>query len=226
MGLIEKMKDRYSIEDVNGDLILVRFSDSHRKKLSRYPYKIFLNIGNITINSDTDIEKMKEKGKLIETTEIDIYKEFYNWDEETYHYNLHGCDIRTTEYLDNILKDIGFIKVLNGHKEESMTDVLKINPATYLGKTKDNEWCYQVAYQQGVDNYNIQRIYFKNKPSPSDITIAQEIDSMKFYLIYNGLGVKLTFNCWKCGRSVHWLDTFHNSFNSKLEGLKEKYCGC
>jgi hypothetical protein len=84
-------------------------------------------------------------------------------------------------------------------------------------------YCAELSYRTEIDDYNVETIIFKKMPSEKDVVIARLIESIPFYMQFKGL--KPTFTCWECGRTVHWLD-IEGDIEQKYKLWKEKYCGC
>ena len=109
------------------------------------------------------------------------------------------------------------INVYNGFMNSSDIDI--------YGYEVDSEkrFCAELSYQTNVDDYCTETHIFINIPSQEDVHTAIDINNLLFKFDHGGL--KPEFNCWECGRFVHWLDR-DGDFKTKKFGLEEKYCGC
>lgn len=223
--IIEQIKEYYTIEDNNGRLTL---SDGdYKKNLFKTGSSVVLTFGKKV--KKEDVEKEIELGNVIKIPEIDIYKLYFNWDDERYSMERYGYDLRTSEYLANTQKNIGYIETKHGWDEIELTEsrsfpIFSIAVGkSELGVTESNKWCYQFGYPAGIDDYNIEKIYFNKRPNKQDIIMARQIETIKLNFFLRR--ARPEFTCWECGSRNHWLD-IPGELGDKVENLKEKYCGC
>ena len=232
MTNLEKIKSYYKIEEKRGQLGLI--SPNGKKKIFPMPsYKLPIYItfdkkveGSSKEEKKAFAEKKVEEGEFLKILALDLYREYYDWSEEDEYFHVHGFSKRTGSYLDAVLENIGYIKTIHGYDEadyEGETVALDayFNASGELGLTKEGEWCASLHYQTAIDDYNVEKIYFKNKPSTNDVRIAVDIKDLKFKFAYKGL--KEVFTCWECGHKRHWLD-IEDDFTQKYNKLEEKCC--
>ena len=224
--VIEKLKEYYHLEDRDGRLFIWKEGMDKPQFIPKGNRTLCFTFGRKL--SEDELEVEVEKGNVIKIKEIELYREFYDWDEETYLMELHGYDKRTKDYFEKVKKEIGYVRTVYGHEEWELKKRESLNiywnaVDGVLGLAGDGLWCYQLSYQTTIDDYNIEKILFYRKPSVEDIKIARKIEELDidFYL----KKIRPTFRCWECGGKTHWLDV-PGDFNQKYESLHERYCGC
>lgn len=221
-GLLERILSYYDIEEIDGtDLVLIDKHKGERMVLCKFNYPIYLAFGNDISNTKEGIQDAIENGKVLETTEIDIYCAYYRWDVTQKHYELSGVDERTVEFFLYLKSRVGFIEREHAVDEKTITDPLWVLDGI-SGKTKDGRWCYQYTEQPSIEDLDDTRIYYKSRPNAEMIQTILQIEELENMFKYR----KLTFICWECRRRVHWLDTSHSDLFAKAKGLKDEYCGC
>lgn len=183
----------------------------------------------IILKFDIDSEDRDEilKSGGIEITPHELFKALFpeEWEKHKHRYE----DKRTESYLEKVKNSIGLIDIKHGHEEESLDSVSRIslffNTSTVeVGRNKDGVWVAQYTMRTDVDDYDIVRMYFKNKPYEDTIKNAALIDEIESYFYFRGYD-KAKFRCWECGREAHWLD-IEGNLQEKWHGLSEQYCGC
>lgn len=157
--------------------------------------------------------------------------------------NFYILDDRTQAYFDTIKNNIGYVNTNNswygikeilGKKEAPYTEFEKV--VEYEGyanssvieifgyKINDEQrYCAELVYQTAIDDYNVETHIFTKRPSKENVMMIREINKTILYIEIGKL--KPFFTCWECGRKVHWLDNEEN-IETKIEWLKDRYCGC
>lgn len=137
-------------------------------------------------------------------------------------------DERTKRYLKEWKDKIGLVSVKRGYEEEKLNSVeeikVYINTSDIkIGKNEGGMWVAQFSQRVGIDDYNITRMYFLNKPDASMIRMADLISNIENYFAVNS--DKVYFDCWECGCRSHWLD-IDGDLKEKWDNFCEQYCGC
>lgn len=153
-------------------------------------------------------------------------------------------DERTKNYFAAIRKNIGFIGTNYGWdgieellKKKGLLETAELKKVkAYDGYANSTEisiysyiingqqrYCAELSYQTDIDDYCVETHIFSKMPSQEDVFTIRDIDSLEFKLKRGELQPE--FNCWECGRHVHWLDR-DGEFSIKKNGLEEQYCGC
>jgi hypothetical protein len=219
MSVLEKIKSFYEIENKYGILRIKKGED--KKYLTKDDQPTYFTFGKNVPPERLDEEA--EKGNIIKTTGFEIYKEYFNWDEDTCHKERYGYSKRTKAYLDGIKNKLGFVKSKYDYEFEELTAKEEVGYRCSIGKTKDGLWCYQQSIRTDIDDYTVEKLYFNRKPSKKAVETMQSIIDLENNFYFQHL--KEVFTCWECGRDVHWLDV-DGDFNTKANALFEKYCGC
>lgn len=230
-NLKQRIIDYYNPEILgNGEGLFLNV-DGKKHSVPKSERNILLTFGADT-NQETAEEDI-ENSKIVKITGIDLYDLFFEWTSDEKCRQLNGYGLRTKAYLDNIKEEMGYIETKNGYEEEKMTDIEKVTiyPSTYsnwlssdeLGKTAGGNWCYQTGSSDGVDDYNIQRIYFAKKPSIDDLQVITELIDLE--LDFKLRRAEEEFVCWGCDTLTYWLD-ITGDVREKIKGIRERSCGC
>lgn len=157
---------------------------------------------------------------------------------------MSNLDERTKKYFDAIKSNVGYLgsnagwygieEILRKSNALDSSDLQSVHK--YVGYVNsgdieifkynsngETKYCAELGYQTDIDDYCIETHIFSEYPSRDNVILIRKIDDIVFKMSYKGL--KPEFSCWECGRLVHWLDV-GNDFNSKVDMLEEKYCGC
>ena len=157
---------------------------------------------------------------------------------------MYELDERTVEYFEEIKKNVGLL-IFNACEygiEEILTkkDALNGSELQLLGeydgyansspisiysylKNGEKRYCAELSYQIDIDDYVVETIIFNVYPSRDDVVMVRDIDNITYKMKYKGL--KAEFQCWECGKNVHWLDCY-GDFKTKMNHWLDKYCGC
>lgn len=156
---------------------------------------------------------------------------------------MRELDKRTKAYLDKVKENIGLMGINSGR--DGIEELLKQNGLYENSKLrkigsysiyynsngediyeyyKDNviRYCVEIYYES-IDDYYIDTLIFSKYPSKEMITMAVDINSLEFKIMFNRLSE--VYNCWDCGYKTHWLDT-NGNFAQKLNNITEQHCGC
>jgi hypothetical protein len=223
----EALKDYYEIEkDTASEMLyLVNKQNGQRKLIPMRDGHLFLTYGaNVKVE---ELEKLIAEGKAIMLDSKTIYKEVYSWDDDTLCRKFYGYDHRTAKYFEAVKNNMGFVRESHGYEEEDLRDSYEVKvwdnaSPVEIGKTKDGLWCAQFSQRTNVDDYDITRFYFRNKPTKTNIVTLNLISQIEMDFMMRTM--KLEFNCWECGRHVHWLDVPGDIFE-KYECAKDERCG-
>lgn len=151
-------------------------------------------------------------------------------------------DERTQKYFAAIRENMGFIGSNAGW--DGIQDILKKKGvqeppekiATYTGYVNSSDievytytrdgrerYCAELSYQTAIDDYCTETHIFSKMPSERDVSTIRTIGNLEFKIAFEML--KTRYTCWECGNEVHWLDN-SGSFDEKVNGLLDRYCGC
>lgn len=227
MQEMKKLGEYYTLSEKNGNIYINSESGERAFPLTTKP--VYLSFGNVVnVVDESEIPQALEEGLLVEVNAVRIYQEYFGWDDETTFKKVHGYDSKTHEYISSILNSIGFIEVKNGYEEEvfetSFNYGFLYNSANSvtIGKTKNGLWCAQFGYRNNIDDYNIERHYFSNKPSVSDVELSVSISNLLINFSFKKLSETIT--CWECGKNLHWTD-INGNLNQKIKYLMDDFCG-
>jgi hypothetical protein len=228
MSLLEKINTYYKIYKEDERNLVIADPSGKKKHVPKTSHPFVLGFGSKAKNQ-ADIDALVSEGKALKTTGIDIYREFFGWDDNRCCQESKGYDLRTQKYINSIKENIGFIDEKHGWDEEkNMTEIFTLkgwlNTSNIdIGKTTEGKWCAQYSIRTDIDDYDVGKLYFNHKPTRTDINTAELISEieLKFFL----QDITPVFTCWECGRQVHWLD-IEGNLKEKYEHLKEEYCGC
>ena len=117
------------------------------------------------------------------------------------------------------IKDLKKVDIYSGYANSSDIDIYR-----YVKQDGSIRFCAEFGYQTDIDDYNIEMLMFDIFPSQNDVEQIREILSLEFKIEYDGL--KTEFNCFECGKRVHWLDNKNADFDELVTGLMDRYCGC
>lgn len=88
---------------------------------------------------------------------------------------------------------------------------------------KGERFCAEIAYRTAIDDFNIETHIFNRFPSEKDVKEIRAIIDLEFNFKFGRLNP--VFTCWECGHKSHWLDV-RGDLRTKIDNLKERYCGC
>lgn len=144
----------------------------------------------------------------------------------------YGFGLRTKEYLDTILFESKYVKhQVNWDEPQYKGETVKVgdfktfygDSPIEVGLSENGLWCASFTIPHPPDDYSINKIYFKEKPSLKNILAVETIRDLDFKFFKKE--IHETFHCWECGCEVHWLDT-KGCTKQKIENMKERHCGC
>jgi hypothetical protein len=227
---LESFKKFYNAKDVGGNLIAKdKFIPNTERKLILSFGVEFTDEEKKLINEfDFDHEKTKiYKDKIAITTGKEIHMAFYNMNEEEFMFKTTKMDARTRKYLNAIKNNLGYLDTIGDWEEETFVNSRIVNgymntSDVTIGKLKDNRYCSEYSIQTAIDDYCIVKHYWRKEPSIKDVSIIDDISNLESDFHINRC--EIDFNCWECGRKIHWLD-IEGDFSKKYQFLKERYCG-
>ena len=151
---------------------------------------------------------------------------------------------RTKGYFEAIKKNAGYVggnagwntmqEILTkkGHGETEL-----IKAAVYSGYANSSEieilkytvdendrFCAELSYRVDVDDYCIETHIFERIPTRESVLTVREMEKLE--LDFRLGRADEEFDCWECGRHVHWLDAQGTGLSEKAEATRERYCGC
>jgi len=228
--MYNKIEEYYDvIADENGNLyVKVKESDEKKFVPKSEDKPLYLLCGNKKGTLE-EVEELCKKGLAVKISCREIYKHYFNWTDEELCLKFNNYDLKTKKYIEQTRKNLGFIREEHGYDEEkNMKNVFKVagwmnSSEVEIGMTSNGEWCAQYSVRTDIDDYDITRYYFSNKPTEKAIQIVELLSSLEFKFKFNRLNYE--FNCWECGCKTHWLDINGDLFE-KYNALEEKYCGC
>lgn len=234
MSLKEKIEKYYDIkfekETLFGLGICLKGTD---RSLTVHPFRDVI----FTYGEDIDRAQLNElidQGTVDKVSGMTLYEMFTDLTIEDMYIKFKNYDIRTKNYFDAILRNIGYVKCHDGRESiadmEGCTHMGGLETRPTLLKYRDTEIdLYKVDEYYVVekfevyppDDYGYLQVYFKKKPRLSDFKSWEEVTRAERLLLSRGY----KFTCWECGNKVHWLDG-SGSLEDKVDNLTECYCGC
>lgn len=198
------------------------------------------NLSSVDLPKNLDnVKTLVDNKQALSVSGKELYRIYYNMDEETYTRFAYGYSSRTKSYIDATKQRIGlesYTSVANcmGGADSVPTKGLEhiyYLPAYFnsseieVGQSGEH-WIAQFTHWYDIDDYAVTKFIFNRKPNIDMIYIAQTILEVESYfkcLVDRDKGE--FFVCWECGCKTHWLDG-PGDIQQKFDNLKEKYCGC
>jgi hypothetical protein len=167
----------------------------------------------------------------ITTTRREITNELFHPSEDDWFIYEHGYSKRTGQYFDSVAHSIGLLDYKE-HEVGCDKDLVSLEKTEPFDSYLNAELVYgqyedkhviQYITRPDIDVYLCAQIVFSHKPTRDAVKTAIDLEKGKTGF---QLGkYKEEFTCWECGQSTHWLDV-DGDFETKLNRLQEKYCGC
>lgn len=161
----------------------------------------------------------------LRTTCGEIYRDFYDLDENAYCLLIYNYSERTKRYLDGEKERIGLISYKQDMPEPFFA-LTKYNVQGMgevdVGRYADGRYVVQASQAQ-YDDGLVLRLHYTRYPSKQDVEDAITIRKMErdFKLGRH----REMFHCGDCGEIKHWLD-IPGTINEKLEHRLAHKCGC
>lgn len=144
-------------------------------------------------------------------------------------------DKRMAAYISKIKENIGLIDVdVSGEPIKIDIDTqykdiwcdLTGSGAVDVGKDKKDRWVAQFSIRTAIDDYAIYSYIYNKKPSRKTIRTTATLKEINSFFSLHGWN-KVTFTCWECGRSCHFLDIWDApSLKERWHMFQDGYCGC
>lgn len=166
-----------------------------------------------------------ENGGII-TNGLILYSALFpeEWEKVRSHYE----DLKTEKYLDEVKKEIGFIKTIIDDKEVRFKNISyemnTIYTTVTVGMDEDGNWVAENEVYNGMDDPHLAKHYYKRLPKERDLKVLELIEDIEIYFI-NGYD-EVTFDCCQCGRKIHWTESEADNLREKWTNFGKKYCGC
>lgn len=189
----------------------------------------------------------KKQAKIIAANQI--YRAFYEMDDEMFTRFAYGYSGRTKKYLDSVKQKLGMISYSmeedDGVLTDNMVDVyhwppLQTPSSVTIGRVKD-QWLAEFEKQFALDGWLIVKIKFGNKPTEEMFLGALEVIEVETYFLekkippsaladgkiayWDQCDYKEHFICNGCGRSFHWTSG-DGGITEKFNRLITSQCGC
>lgn len=162
----------------------------------------------------------------VKTTCAEIYRDYYDLDENGYSLLVNNYSDRTKRYLDAEKLRIGLIDYKEGVPESFFAlDKYQIGQGigeVVVGRYADGRFVVQTAAAQ-FDDGLVLRMHYTRFPSAQDVEDAATIRKMErdFKLGRH----REMFHCGDCGEIKHWLD-IEGTIQEKLRMRLAHKCGC
>lgn len=201
------------VRSMDGQTIVIKQDDS----LMLFPGGIAFSKGVLDVSLADGVR----------TTCAEIYRDYYNLDENGYSMLLYNYSGRTKQYLDAEKQRIGLTDYKDGlpegffavgHYDELGYGVAEMD----IGRYADGRYVAQSALGVTEDEY-VLRMHFSHLPSRQDVMDALVIRKLErdFKLGRH----REVFHCGACGETRHWLD-IPGDIHQKLRLRLQRRCGC
>lgn len=184
------------------------------------------------IKTVKEAESLAEQGKIYSFKAFDLYAEYYDFDneKELESFFFHKYSTRTRRYIEGVMHNTGLIRYTDASNgsgdidgvptEFDVLDSFDLGiDRVEIGKLETGEWLAQTCHQIEIDDFEVIKMYFINKPSAKTVKTAFAIRNFEVSQS------REVFKCWECGKLTNWLDT-PGDFAEKLNHLHDRYCGC
>lgn len=163
----------------------------------------------------------------VRTTFAEVYRDYYDLDDEAMSYLLYNYSLRTKQYLDSEKARIGLSSVKEGAPEAFFVlDEFNVGMGIGVvetGRYADGRFVAQSAAQTLYEDADVLRMHFDHLPDKQDVEDAITVRKMErdFKLGRH----RETFTCGDCLQKRHWLD-IPGSIQEKLALRMTRRCGC
>lgn len=177
-----------------------------------------------------DMTPMLFPGKDIDgvrTTCGDVYRDFYELDDEATSMLLNNYSLRTYNYLKKERDRVGLLSFKEGIAESFFVlDEFNVGMGIGLietGRYADGRFVAQSSSDSLYEDSDVLRMHFSHLPDEQDVGDALIIRKMERDL---KLGRhRETFRCSDCLQERHWLD-IPGTIKEKLAQRMMRKCGC
>ena len=218
------------------NITIKKLSNDKERIVPLYDRYIYLDLdyfeSNPKVETEEEFDKLAEENKIIKLYVPNLFQAYFGWSDEELKERVvkstYGYDERTLNYLNSIKENLNFVEEKNGWDEERFIESKKYNSLfagissqLEIGLIEDGKWCAQYSFQTAPDDYNIRRLYFSKRPTSRDVKKIITLRDLELEFRFDGLNP--IFNCYECGREVHWLD-FPGGLTEKIDALKDGIC--
>ena len=172
-----------------------------------------------------DNDRTGEDG--VRTTCIEVYRDYYDLDEEGVTLLMYRYSGRSKKYLDEEKERIGLISIKEGPPEAFFVlDEFNVGMGIGLietGRYADGRFVAQSASESLYEDADVLRMHFNHLPDQREVEDALIVRKMErdFRLGRH----RETFTCSDCLERRHWLDIPGN-IQEKLALRLMRKCGC
>lgn len=157
------------------------------------------------IKSIEEAESLAKEGKFFSFDSYDLYAEYYDFanDRELENCVFNNYSLRSKEYLENTMKEIGLLKYsleCNGDilLDEDNSKIVDIQSTSLrVGKIED-EWVVEFG-EGALSDYDVIRFAFNHEPTDYEMETAMTIHEFTLHpheVVYSP----------EQGREINWLD--------------------
>ena len=182
-----------------------------------------------------EADRLAEAGTILKCQGIDVYRDYYNMDEDDVSYLIKGHGLRTGAYLDAVAKGIGLLRDVeseDGYNPDGspmeqwniITRIQHVGGGTEIGKLPNGEYIAATEYRADIDAYVVIKAYFDHLPAKEDIVTYFHLRELR--MGFERGRYHDVYTCWECGQTVHWLDGPKVALADRIARLEERYCGC
>lgn len=168
------------------------------------------------------------KGKEdVRTTCGDVYRDYYELDDEATSMLLYNYSLRTQKYLKSERERVGLLTFKEGNPEIFFVlDEFNVGMGVGLietGRYADGRFVAQSSSDSLYEDSDVLRMHFNHLPDQHDVEDALIIRKMERDL---KLGRhRETFRCGDCLQERHWLD-IPGTIKEKFALRMMRKCGC
>ncbi len=163
----------------------------------------------------------------IRTTTGQVYRDYYELDDESYCQLLHNYSLRTKRYLDAERERIGLVSIKESSPEAFFVldeyDVGRGVGRMDVGRYADGRFVAQSRANSLFEGMDVLRMHFTHLPDKEDIEDALVIRKMDLDLRHGRH--REVFICSDCKEMRHWLD-IPGSIQEKIALRLKRKCGC
>jgi hypothetical protein len=237
-GYVFFQTEQLSKEPVEGKKIFwleCSFQGGPRKSVVMVKEPINFCCG-LSVASQAEADALAKAGHIIKVSGREIYREYYSLTDDEYSKFFNGYGTRTASYLDAICSKIGLLRYTDASNgsmspegEPTKFEVIRryshfVNSGdTEIGKLDNGEYIAQLCFQIEIDDFAVVKAYWDHLPSDKQLRTFFKLRTIKDNFLFRR--AQEVYTCWECGKKTHWLDS-GDSFDEKITGLEERYCGC
>jgi len=175
---------------------LVTDKESHIHTGEKTMYFLGSNIAKDVAEAE-DLIKENKGTKILG---CELYRQYYNMNEEIYCLFRNGYDLDVKTFLDGVKNQIGLLRYTSD-ANSSMTPEGEYTPATESCKSihvflnssdvvywqlDNGEWIAQFGFAIEIDDYAVTKFYFNEEPTDYKIRVAYAISQVEIDFRLNG----------------------------------------